>query len=59
MLTAFLVRPAHFRMLVPKLAASKDSAPFLRLPEPAVENRQRDNAFCSGRKMSSRGRRMG
>jgi hypothetical protein len=41
-------------------AGARTAPRFLRLPEPATEKlRQGDNPFCSGRKMSSRGRRVG
>src|SRR5436190_15028919 len=49
--------------MVASFAGARTAPRFLRLPEPAAENEenssQGDNAFCSGRKMSSRGRRMG
>jgi hypothetical protein len=44
-------------------AGARIAPPYLRLPEPAAKNtgklQQGDNAFCFGRKMSSRGRRVG
>src|SRR5436305_8180416 len=49
--------------MVASFAGARTAPRLLRLPEPAAENEenssQGDNTFCSGRKMSSRGRRMG